>query len=75
MFVYEKLTDYITVCSVVKKDVNRDSHIATLPFSQSCFFEEVRCLILVSSQRKLRGFIELLKFHVTVKKKEKFKFV
>ena len=66
MFVYEKLTDFLTVCSIVKKDVNRDSHIVSLPFSQSCFFEEERCLILVSSQRKLRGFIEFLKFDVTV---------
>ena len=38
-----------------KKDVNRDSHIASSPISQSSFFEEKHCLVLVSSQRKLRG--------------------
>ena len=51
-----------------KKDVNRDSHIASSPTSQSCFFEEIRCLILASSQRKLRGYIEFLKFNVAIKK-------
>ena len=40
-----------------KKDVNRDSHIASSPISQSSFFEEVH-LILAFSQRKLRGYIE-----------------
>ena len=44
----------------VKKDVNRDSHIASSPISQSSFFKGVRCLILASSQRKLRGYIEFL---------------
>ena len=48
--------------------MNRNSHIASSPISQSCFFEEVRCLILASSQRKLRGYIELLKIDVTIKK-------
>ena len=43
-----------------KKDVNRDSHIASSPISQSSFFEGLRCLILASSQRKLRGYIEFL---------------
>ena len=38
-----------------KKNVNRDSYIASSPISQSSFFEEVRYLILASSQRKLRG--------------------
>ena len=52
-----------------KKDMNRDSHIASSPISQSFFFEEVRCLILASSQRKLREYIELLKFDVTIKSK------
>ena len=47
-----------------KKDVNWDSHIASSPISQSSFFEEVRCLILVSSQRKLRGHIEFFKFSI-----------
>ena len=52
-----------------KKDVNRDSHIDSSPISQSYyFFEEVLCLILASSQRKLRGYIEFLKFDVTIKK-------
>ena len=32
-----------------KKDVNRGSHIASSPTSQSYFFEEVRYLILASS--------------------------
>ena len=43
-----------------KKDVNRDSHIAYSPITQSCFFKEVRCLILASSQRKPRGYTEFL---------------
>ena len=58
-----------------KKDVNRDSHIASSPISQSSFFEEVSCLILASSQTKLRGYIEFLKFDVTVKRRKKKKFV
>ena len=44
----------------VKKDVNRDSRIASSPISQSSFFKGVRCLILASSQRKLRRYIEFL---------------
>ena len=47
-----------------------NSHIASLPTSQSSFFEEVRCFILASSQRKLRGYMEFLKFDVTIKKYE-----
>ena len=43
-----------------KKDVNWDSHIASSPISQSSFFKGVHCLILASSQRKLRGYIEFL---------------
>ena len=43
---------------IIKKDVNRDSHIASSPISQSSFFKRVRCLILASSQ--LRGYIEFL---------------
>ena len=39
------------------------------------FFEEVRCLILASSQRKLRGYIEFLKIDITITKIKKFKFV
>ena len=46
--------------------MNRDSHIASSPISQSSFFKEVRRLILASSQRKLRGYIEFLTFDVTV---------
>ena len=57
-----------------KKEVNRDAHIASSPISQSCFFEEVRCLILASSQRKLRGYIEFLKFDVTIKKIKKIQY-
>ena len=34
---------------IEEKDVNRDSHIASLPISQSSFFEEVRCFILAPS--------------------------
>ena len=44
----------------IKKDVNRDSHIASAPISQSSFFKGVRCLILASAQRKLRGYIKFL---------------
>ena len=43
-----------------KKDVNRDSHIASSSISQSSFFKGVHCLILSSSQRKLREYIEFL---------------
>ena len=52
--------------------LNRDSHIASLPISdfdyRSSFFEELSYLILAFSQRKLRGYIEFLKFDVTVEK-------
>ena len=58
-----------------KKDVNRDSHIASSPIPQNSFFKGVRCLILASSQRKLRGYIEFFKFDVTIKKNKKIKFV
>ena len=54
-----------------KKDVNRDSHIASTPISQNYFFKEVRYLILASSQRKLRRYIKFLKFDFTVQKKWK----
>ena len=53
------------------KHVNRDSHIASSPISQSSFFKGVRCLILASSQRKLRGYVEFFKFDVTIKKIKK----
>ena len=43
-----------------KKDVNRDSHIASSPISQSSFFKGVHCLILASSQRKLREYVAFL---------------
>ena len=64
-----------TTSIIEKKDVNRDSYIASSPISQIFFFEEVRGLILASSQRKLRGYIEFLKLDVTLKKIKKFKFV
>ena len=41
-----------------KKDMNRDSHIASSPISQSYHFKKVRCSILAPSQRKLRGYIK-----------------
>ena len=57
----------------MKKDVNRDSHFGSSPISQNSYFEEVRCLILTSSQRKFRaGYIEFLKFDVTIKKIKKY---
>ena len=59
---------------IEEKDVNRDSHIASLPISQSSFFEEVRCFILAPSQGKLRGYIEYLKFNVTKKIKIRLEF-
>ena len=59
----------------LKKEVNRDSHIASSPISQSSFFDEIRCLILASSQRKLREYNKFLKFDVTIKKIKNFKFV
>ena len=43
-----------------KQDVNLNSHIASSPISQSSIFKGVRCLILASSQRKLRGYIKFL---------------
>ena len=33
----------------IKKDVNRNIHIPSSPIQQSCFFKEVRYLILASS--------------------------
>ena len=51
-----------------KKHVNRDSHIASSPISQSFFFEKVCYSILASSQKKLHGYIEILKFYITIKK-------
>ena len=44
----ETRTNFLCHIFSIKKDVNRDSHIASLPISQSWFFEEVRCLILAS---------------------------
>ena len=41
-----------------KNHVNRKSHIASSPTSQSSFFEEVCCLLLTFSQQKLRTYIE-----------------
>ena len=54
-----------------KKEVNRDSHIASSLILQRSFFEEVSCLILASSQTKLRGYIGFSKFDVTVNKIKK----
>ena len=51
----------------IKKHVNWDSYIASSPILQSSFFKEVCCLILTSSQKKLRGYIKFLKFDVTIK--------
>ena len=51
---------FFNIKSCKKKDVNRDSHIASSPISQSSFFQGVSYLILPSSQRKLRGYIEFL---------------
>ena len=69
------ISDSLLIVSKIKKDVNRDSHIASSPISQNSFLEEVRYSILTPSQRKLRGYIEFLKFDVTVRKIKKFKFV
>ena len=52
----------------IKKHVNQDCHIASSSISQSYFFEEECYLILVSSQKKLREYIESFKFDVTIKK-------
>ena len=67
----------ISICNYLLKKgyANRDSHIAFLQILQSRFFEELRCLILASSQRKLYGYIEFLKFDVRIKRIKKFKFV
>ena len=59
----------------IKKHVNGVSRIASSPISQSFCFEEIFCLIFASSQGKLRGYLEFLKFHVMIKKIKKFKFV
>ena len=50
----------ISYINDMKKDVNRDSHISSSPILQSSFFKGVRCSILASSERKLRGYIEFL---------------
>ena len=39
------------------------------PITQSCLFEEVCYLILASSQRKLREYVEFIKFDVTIEKR------
>ena len=57
-----------TVTATIKKNVNRYSHITSSPITQSRFFEKVRFLILASTQRKRREYIEFLKFDVTIKK-------
>ena len=59
-FLYWKQIKSVSLETWRKKDVNRDSHIASSSISQSSFFKGVRCLILASSQRKLRGYIEFL---------------
>ena len=43
--------------------------VKSSPISQSFLFEELRCLILASSLRKLCGHIEFFKFDITIKKK------
>ena len=48
--------------------MNQYSNISSLLISRSFLFEEVFCLILASSQRKIRGYVEFLKFYVTIKK-------
>ena len=53
-----------------KKDVNRDSHIASSSFLQRSFFAEVRCLISAPWHMKLRGRIEFLKFDITINKEK-----
>ena len=76
LFESQKIQNFIITQSLKsQKDVNRDSHIASSLIAQSYFFEKVRCLILASSHRKLRGHIEFLKFDITMKKVNKFKFV
>ena len=59
----------------LRKLVNRDSHITSLPVLQSSFFEGACCLISASSQRKLRGCIEIWKGPLTVKKIQNFKLI
>ena len=54
------LFTYSVCYEKVKKDVNRDSHIASSPISQSSFFKGVRYSILASSQRKFREYIKFL---------------
>ena len=51
----------------VEKHGNQDSHLTSSPVSQASFFEKLCCLILASSQRKLRGYIELKIVNVTKK--------
>ena len=46
----------------------RDSYITFSPILQSSCFGQVFCFILASSQQKLCGYIEFLKFDVTIKK-------
>ena len=51
-----------------KKHVNQDFHIASSLISQSSFFEKIYYLILSSWQRKFYGYIEIIKFDITIKK-------
>ena len=74
--VYWKYQEHFFKCqNNAEKACESDFHIAPAPISQNYFFEEVWCLILASSQRKLSGYIKFLKFDVTVKTMRKFKFV
>ena len=43
-----------------KKHVNQNSRSASLPISQSFIYKEVCRLILASSQKKLRRYMEFL---------------
>ena len=52
---------------IKKKDLSRESHIASSPISQSFFFKEVCCMILAPLQPNLYEYIEFFKFDVTIK--------
>ena len=61
---------YRKITIIKKKCESRFPYCFLTDFTKF-FFEEVSYLILASTQRKLRGYVEFLKFDVTIKKKNK----
>ena len=59
---------YLLFCEIavkIKKHVNRDSHMASLPITQSFSLEEVCWLVLAFSQRKLLDILDYFEYSDT----------